>query len=52
MNNKASILIVDDEKVVRDSLSKWFLEDGFHVGNAENAAEALKQLQSRRWDII
>jgi DNA-binding NtrC family response regulator len=52
MNNKATILIVDDEKVVRDSLSKWFLEDGFFVGTAESAAEALRQLQAQRWDII
>ncbi len=52
MNNDISILIVDDEKVVRESLSKWFKEDDFIVGASENAAEALKQLQVRKWDII
>jgi DNA-binding NtrC family response regulator len=52
MNSTISILIVDDEKVVRDSLSKWFREDGYHVGVAENAAAALKQLQANKWDII
>jgi len=52
MNARTSILIVDDEKVVRDSLTKWFLEDGFQVGAAENANEALRQLQVQRWDII
>lgn len=52
MNNKASILIVDDEKIVRDSLTKWFLEDGYTVCSAENAGAALRQLQSRKWDII
>jgi DNA-binding NtrC family response regulator len=52
MNSRASILIVDDEKIIRDSLSKWFLEDGYQVGSAENATEALRQLQIRRWDII
>jgi DNA-binding NtrC family response regulator len=52
MNNDTSILIVDDEKVVRDSLTKWFKEDDFIVGSAENAAEALKQLQARKWEII
>ena len=52
MNTKNSILIVDDENIVRDSLSKWFHEDGFNVGTAENAAAALRQLQSQRWDVI
>jgi len=52
MNNKNSLLIVDDEAIVRDSLSKWFREDGYTIGNAENAATALRQLQTGHWDII
>lgn len=52
MNENPSILIVDDEAVVRDSLSKWFCEDGYQVGTADNAAMALKALRSQRWDII
>jgi DNA-binding NtrC family response regulator len=47
-----SILIVDDELIVRDSLSKWFTEDGFIVGSAENASRALQMLQERTWDVI
>lgn len=47
-----SILIVDDELIVRDSLSKWFTEDGYTIGTAENAVAALQQLQSHKWDII
>lgn len=52
MNTKPAILVVDDEQVVRDSLSKWFREDGYSVEAAENAAEALRQLQSQKRDII
>ncbi len=52
MNNQTSILIIDDEKVVRESLTKWFREDGYVMGSAENAAEALRQMQERKWDII
>ena len=52
MNSIPSILVVDDEQVVRDSLSKWFREDGFKVSSAANAAEALQQLQVQKWDII
>jgi len=52
MNANPSILIVDDEQVVRDSLSKWFKEDGFNVSSAAGAAEALQQLQVQKWDIL
>lgn len=52
MNLNPTILIVDDEQVVRDSLSKWFREDGYTVSVAASAAEALQQLQVQRWDII
>ena len=37
MARKISILIVDDEESVRDSLHNWFIEDGFRVESAENA---------------
>ncbi len=40
------ILIVDDELSVRDSLSRWFEEDGYRVGAASDATEALKNLKS------
>ncbi|MDP2886459.1 MAG: sigma-54 dependent transcriptional regulator [Ignavibacteria bacterium] len=52
MNANPSILIVDDEQVVRDSLSKWFKEDGFNVSSAAGAAETLQQLQGQKWDIL
>jgi len=40
-----SILVVDDEFIVRESLTKWFREDGYRVESAENAAAALNRLQ-------
>jgi DNA-binding NtrC family response regulator len=52
MSQPTSILIVDDEKIVRESLAKWFVEDGFKVGSAEDAAAALRKLEEQRWDII
>lgn len=45
------ILIVDDELIVRESLTKWFREDGFRSEAAENAAAALRALQDSCWDI-
>jgi DNA-binding NtrC family response regulator len=50
--NGKSILIVDDEYIVRDSLTKWFRQDGYRVESAEDAAHALKQMEKGPWDII
>jgi DNA-binding NtrC family response regulator len=52
MAEKISILIVDDEESVRDSLQNWFVEDGYHVECAENAKKALHLLDDREFDII
>jgi DNA-binding NtrC family response regulator len=52
MVKKISILIVDDEESVRDSLYNWFIEDGYHVKCAENAKKALLILESESFDII
>ena len=49
---KISILIVDDEESVRDSLYNWFIDDGYQVDCAENAKEALSILESNNFDII
>ena len=52
MPENISILIVDDEESVRDSLYNWFIEDGYTVECAENAKEALSILESKNFDII
>jgi DNA-binding NtrC family response regulator len=52
MNGKPHILIVDDELSVRDSLTRWFEEDGFVVDSAAGANEALQKMQEARWDIV
>jgi DNA-binding NtrC family response regulator len=45
------ILIVDDEEIVRESLSEWFKEDGYQVDSAQDATDALKKLNKSRYDI-
>jgi DNA-binding NtrC family response regulator len=52
MMRKISILIVDDEESVRDSLFSWFIDDGYRVKCAENAKKALSILESEDFDII
>ncbi len=52
MAKKVSILIVDDEKSVRDSLCDWFIDDGYHVVTAENGKKALATLEEHCFDIV
>jgi len=52
MEKKISILIVDDEESVRESLSIWFAEDGYLVASAENATNALAAHESDKFDIV
>ena len=52
MARQITILIVDDEESVRDSLSKWFIEDGYRVECAEDAKRALLMIESSDFDII
>jgi DNA-binding NtrC family response regulator len=46
------LLIVDDELHVRESLSRWFIEDGYEVDAASDAKEALAALGRRSYDVV
>jgi len=51
VETKAGLLIVDDELIVRDSLSKWFREEGYEVIAAESAKDALERMAERHFDL-
>ena len=51
MENKANLLIVDDELSVRDSLGKWFREEGYEVSVADSAQAALTQIADHPFDL-
>ena len=51
METSGKLLIVDDELSVRDSLGKWFREEGYETGTAESASEALTRLAENKWDV-
>jgi two-component system, NtrC family, response regulator HydG len=51
VSTQGKLLIVDDEFSVRDSLSKWFREEGYEVETTENAGDALTRLARQRWDV-
>ncbi|MGC2542462.1 MAG: sigma-54 dependent transcriptional regulator [Candidatus Sulfotelmatobacter sp.] len=50
VSTQGKLLIVDDELSVRDSLGKWFREEGYEVATTENASDALTRLAEQRWD--
>jgi two-component system response regulator HydG len=50
VSTQGKLLIVDDELSVRDSLGKWFREEGYEVATVENASDALTRLAEQRWD--
>ena len=48
---QVSILIVDDEPIVQQSLGDWFRQDGYKVDTASNGKEALRLAAERHHDI-
>ena len=51
METQGKLLIVDDELSVRDSLGKWFREEGYDIGTCESASDALTRMAENKWDV-
>ncbi|NOX87624.1 MAG: sigma-54-dependent Fis family transcriptional regulator [Calditrichaeota bacterium] len=49
---KANILVVDDERSIRDSLKMVLLEEGYEVQVASDGKEALEHLDKKDYDIL
>ncbi|MCJ7553503.1 MAG: sigma-54 dependent transcriptional regulator [Ignavibacteriaceae bacterium] len=52
MEKKEKILIVDDEKIVRESLYHWFEEEDYLVDTAEDGDTALKKYEKEKFDLL
>jgi len=52
MNEKMSIMIVDDEEIVRESLYHWFKRYGHRVEAAASGFEALERLEKQAFDVM
>jgi DNA-binding NtrC family response regulator len=52
MDNKIKILIVDDEKIVRESFYHWFTEDNYLVDTAEDGEAAFKKYTKEKYDLL
>jgi PAS domain S-box-containing protein len=49
---KVRILVVDDEQVVRDVVKRVLTGEGHKVEAVDNAADALKKIEGRRYNLI
>jgi two-component system response regulator HydG len=49
--NKGKILIVDDEGVVRNSLTEWFSGEGYATKGVQNGREALDVVDRQDFDV-
>lgn len=52
MDDRPSILVVDDEKVIRDMLADLLDMEGFQVRTAEDGAGALEELSRAHYDLV
>jgi two-component system, OmpR family, response regulator len=52
MSDKPHLLLVDDERSIRDPLQQYLQRSGFRVSAAADAAEARAQLQGRAIDLV
>ena len=50
MNEK--ILVVDDEEIIRDSLSYILQEEGYQVDSAVDGADALEKMAAKEYDLV
>jgi DNA-binding NtrC family response regulator len=50
--SSTKIFIVDDELVMRKSLSGWLERDGYEVDTAESGEEAIEKLKETRFDVL
>ena len=46
------LLVVDDDRRIRDLLSRFLLGEGYRVTTAETAAEARAKLEGLRFDLL
>jgi len=49
---RTRVLVVDDEEIVRESLSGWLAKDGYTLDTAPDGPTALDKLSRARWSIL
>ncbi len=49
---KTRVLVVDDEEIVRESLSGWLREDGYAVETASDGSVAIEHIKAEPWAVL
>ncbi len=52
IKDRTRILVVDDEEIVRESLSAWLEKDGYTIGTAPDGETAIERVKNERWSIL
>ena len=52
MTEKSKILVVDDEKIARESLELTLTREGYTVVTAGSGAEAIEKLKAEHYDVV
>ena len=52
MTEQPRILIVDDEQIVRESLTNWLKEESYQVEAAENGTLALEKIRQFPFQVV
>ena len=52
MKKMPSILVVDDEASIRESLKDWLMEDGYSVALAIDGEDAILRVEASQYDVI
>jgi DNA-binding NtrC family response regulator len=50
--NRGSLLLIDDDRHVLDSMADWLREQGFEVFEATCCREAIQQVEQRKLDLV
>ncbi len=51
MEDKIYILIVDDDMIVRESMSNWLKEEGYAVDTSEDGLSGLEKIKTNNYDL-
>jgi two-component system response regulator AtoC len=49
---RTRVLVVDDEEIVRESLSGWLATDGYTLDTAPDGPSAIEKLRHDRWSVM
>lgn len=52
MQSGYRILVIDDEEIVRESLSDWLKKFGYYVETAENGVKGLEKMRAYPWHVM